>query len=140
MIYVVVQFSCVIYLLINAHFSQLSYALWGLLIMGWIIGYAAVAAMGLDNIAVQPQLKTGHRLVTHGVYRYVRHPMYTSLMIQGLALVFTNPIMLQYLAYGILLVVLFLKSSKEEFYLSQRFDDYAEYKNQSGRFLPALFR
>lgn len=139
MIYVVVQFTCIIFLITNADFSKLGYFSWGLLITGWIVGYLAIFNMKLDNINILPQLKTHHKLITYGIYHYIRHPMYTSIMLQGLAATLTNPTAWQWLIYLLLIVVLFLKSEKEQVYLSKRFDDYQNYQNKTGRFIPFLF-
>lgn len=138
MIYVVIQFICIIFLIISADFSQFAGLNWLLLIIGAVLGFWAVFNMRLDNLNIQPKLKTHHRLITHGIYSVIRHPIYTALLIEALALVMTQPQIQQWLGFGVLIVVLFLKSNKEEFYLSQRFSDYPNYKKQTGRFLPFL--
>lgn len=138
MIYVVVQFTCIIVLLINADFSKLSALAWVLLIAGWIVGYLAVFHMKLSNLNITPELKQNHLLITHGIYRYIRHPMYTSLILQGFAVVLTNPEILQWLLYSLMILTLFLKSGKEQNYLTERFDNYQDYQKNTGRFLPFL--
>ncbi len=138
MIYVVAQFCCIIFLIVNADFSQLGYSAWSLLLIGWVVGVLAVFNMQIGNLNILPKLKTNHQLITHGIYRYIRHPMYTSLILQALAMVFSNPKIVQWLVYFTLIVVLFLKSKKEEMYLRKGFKDYASYQKKTDRFLPFL--
>ncbi len=138
MIYVIIQFSCIIYLVINADFSKLIDFTWGILIVGWIIGCLAMFNMKLSNLNIVPELKNNHLLVSHGIYRYIRHPMYTSLILQGFAVVLTNLEISQWLVYLIMVITLFFKSEKEQNYLTKRFDNYQEYQKNTGRFLPIL--
>lgn len=138
MIYVIAQFACIIYLILNANFSQLNYLGWGILMVGWIIGYLAIINMKLANLNIQPALKDNHLLITHGIYQYIRHPMYASLILQGFAVALTNLEISQWLVYLTLIIVLFLKSEKEQNYLIKRFDNYQDYQKNTGRFLPLL--
>ena len=78
------------------------------------------------------------RLVTNGVYRYSRNPIYIAelTMIAGWAILFTAPIIV---AYGVVLfVVLSLAVRRyEEPRLARQFgDQYAAYTAETGRWLP----
>ena len=82
------------------------------------------------------------RLVTNGVYRYSRNPIYIAelTMIAGWAILFTAPIIV---AYGVVLfVVLSLAVRRyEEPRLARQFgDQYAAYTAETGRWLPRLRR
>ena len=82
------------------------------------------------------------RLVTNGVYRYSRNPIYIAelTMIAGWAILFTAPIIV---AYGVVLfVVLSLAVRRyEEPRLARQFgDQYAAYTAETGRWLPLLRR
>lgn len=86
------------------------------------------------------EIKAQHHLVKTGVYRTVRHPMYTHLWLwvfsQGIVL--NNWIVLVYgvTAWGILYVI---RVPKEEEMLLQEFgDDYQEYMNKTGRVIPKV--
>lgn len=82
-----------------------------------------------------------HKLIQHGPYRWVRHPMYTALFSMGLGWFFLTanlfvgiPLML-----GIVLVVL-SRVQYEEAVLTELFgDEYRVYIKETGRFLPLLF-
>ncbi|HBQ24480.1 MAG TPA: isoprenylcysteine carboxylmethyltransferase family protein, partial [Gammaproteobacteria bacterium] len=81
MIYVVIQFGCIIYLIINARFDLVESFSALLIILSLIVGLMAVVNMRLDNLNIVPTLKDKHQLVTHGIYHFIRHPMYTSVLL-----------------------------------------------------------
>ncbi len=82
-----------------------------------------------------------HKLIRHGPYRWVRHPMYTTLFLMGLGwfLLTANWFVGIPLMVGIVLVVL-SRVQNEEDMLSELFgDEYREYMLQSGQFFPPMF-
>jgi len=88
-----------------------------------------------DTVAIRRE----HRLVTHGPYRWVRHPMYSFsfLALVGFALLSAN----WFIGLtGILaLVVLAVRTPIEETKLIEEFgDEYRAYMRRTGRFLPRL--
>lgn len=139
MIYVVIQFSCIIYLIFNMQFERLNILSYGLISIAVAIGITAVINMKLGNLNIVPTLKKQHQLITNGIYHWIRHPMYTSVLLLCLAFTLTNSHQTAQLVMLILLLDLVLKSNLEEKLLSQRFEKYQDYKNKTGRFIPFLF-
>jgi protein-S-isoprenylcysteine O-methyltransferase Ste14 len=43
------------------------------------------------NWSVTLELREGHRIVEHGVYRHIRHPMYTAIFLYGIAQALLQP-------------------------------------------------
>lgn len=81
-----------------------------------------------------------HKLVTNGIYRWVRHPLYTigSSLFLAFGMMADNwfIILLGVLAF----IVMAIRTPKEEANLIQKFgDEYREYMKRTGRFLPKLF-
>lgn len=138
MIYVIIQFGCIFYLVFNTRFEYLDALGYGLIGIALVIGFSAVTAMELGNLNVVPTLKDQHQLVIGGIYRWIRHPMYTSVLTICLAFTLTNNHQLSQFIMLILLVNLVLKSNLEEKLLTQRFDSYQDYKSKTGRFIPFL--
>ena len=136
MIYVVIQFSCIIYLIFNIQPNQLDWLEYFLLSMAIIIGSIAVINMKFNNLNITPTLKDNHQLRTHGIYKFIRHPMYTSVLLSCLALVLSNPHWIAQLVMAVLLINLILKSNFEEKLLLKRFKSYSKYRQKTGRFLP----
>lgn len=82
-----------------------------------------------------------HKLIQHGPYRWVRHPMYTALFIMGLGwfLLTANWFIGIPLMLGIVVVVL-SRVQKEESVLIDLFgDEYRDYMRRTGCFIPPLF-
>lgn len=81
-----------------------------------------------------------HRLATNGIYKYIRHPLYTigSSFIISFGMMADN----WFIAlFGILAFILMaIRTPKEEANLVEKFgDEYREYMKRTGRFLPKLF-
>ena len=81
-----------------------------------------------------------HKLTTNGIYKYIRHPLYTigSSFILSFGMMADNWFIGM---FGILAFVLMaIRTPKEEANLIEKFgDEYREYMKRTGRFLPKLF-
>ncbi len=110
----------------------------------FLLGCAVGSVLGLivlyynrpGNFAVYPEVKTGAQLITHGPYRYVRHPMYTALMIMMAGIAGYNGHWVNYLAALGITTVVVMKAYREEELLPLVFPQYAVYKAQTKRFVP----
>lgn len=58
-----------------------------LLVASAAVGVAALAANRPGNFNIRPEVKDRARLVTHGIYARVRHPMYSAVLLAMLAFV-----------------------------------------------------
>lgn len=81
-----------------------------------------------------------HKLVTNGIYHYIRHPLYTF----GSSMFISFGMMADtwfIAALGILTFILMaIRTPKEEANLIEKFgDEYREYMKRTGRYLPKLF-
>jgi protein-S-isoprenylcysteine O-methyltransferase Ste14 len=80
-----------------------------------------------------------HTLVTSGPYRWVRHPFYGSAAFIVLAASLLSANWLVLLSGAAVLMLLVLRTKTEEQKLLERFgNDYAEYCQQTGQFIPRL--
>ncbi len=138
MIYVVIQFSAILLLIINTNINNISTYSLILFIASAIIGVTAIINMKISNLNIMPELKDNHKLATNGIYKYIRHPMYTSVILLCLGFLLTEITTVNIIAMLILTVNLFLKSRLEEKLLEQRFNNYKDYKNNTYRFLPFI--
>jgi len=105
----------------------------------WLF-YRAHADLG-TNWSVTLHVREQHRLITQGVYRRIRHPMYTSLLLYsvGQALVLPNwvagPSYL--ITFGLLFV--FRVIPEERMMLEQFGSDYAAYMRKTKRLVPGFW-
>ncbi|MFM2068270.1 MAG: hypothetical protein RLZZ584_3179 [Pseudomonadota bacterium] len=120
------------------------------------LGLWALACNRPGNFHIRPLPKTDGALVQHGPYRWIRHPMYTALLLLAAAIVRltasaagagASVVSLAGLPLGTwavlcwaaLLGVLVLKARVEEVALRLHHPGYAAYCERSRRFLPGLW-
>jgi protein-S-isoprenylcysteine O-methyltransferase Ste14 len=108
------------------------------LILSGILALLGFLHLG-HNLTPHPAPRSHATLVQHGIYGWIRHPLYTSLMLGaiGWALLWQSiPALVVTL---ILILVLDAKARVEEHWLRERFPDYAEYAGRVRRFVPWLY-
>lgn len=90
--------------------------------------------------AVDYQIKTNHELVTQGIYRFIRHPIYIGLLFGyvGAELVIHSYIAIIFFIAGGCLA--YLQAKREEKLLSNYFGEkYKKYMKHSKMFIPYFF-
>ena len=139
MIYVIAQF--LLLALIAWPSANLHVSVVGLLLIFIASGIAllAITANRPGNFNVRPVPKKTGELITSGIYRYVRHPMYCSLFFAGLGFVFCQFVIWKLLAWVLLLATLILKARVEEKALLNHFPDYKNYQKRSKAFIPFIW-
>jgi protein-S-isoprenylcysteine O-methyltransferase Ste14 len=110
-----------------------------LLAMGVVILGLSFLALGKSLTAHPIPAKQGE-LVTDGLYRFARHPIYTGVLAIGLAMALSGGLSPHMLFFIALVVLLNYKASFEEQLLRARYVHYASYAEKTGRFLPKLKR
>lgn len=89
------------------------------------------------NLTVTISTITGHRLVTSGPFRWVRHPLYAGGMLEslGVCLLLSNyAVAAGALGFWTLVII---RTKKEEAILFDTFGEaYRNYQTRTGRFLP----
>lgn len=99
-----------------------------------------LAALQLNrNLSPFPVPKKDGELVQSGLFRYMRHPIYTGiLLLLGGYGVYDASLYKLWVAVA-LWVLFYFKSSFEEQLLEEKFPEYKNYKKKVGRFWPKLF-
>jgi len=110
------------------------------LVAGLWLFYRSHADLG-TNWSVTLELREQHRLITHGVYARVRHPMYTALLLYsaGQALVLPNWVAGPLYLLGMAMLFAFRIGAEERMMLDQFGDQYAAYMARTRRLVPGLW-
>jgi protein-S-isoprenylcysteine O-methyltransferase Ste14 len=137
---VAIQFALILLLVLPFQLALPTVASMVILVAGALLGTWTLLFNRIGNFNIRPEPKDGGRLVTNGPYRYIRHPMYTAVLLSMAAFAFLTDEPLKVFYWVLLLAALWIKSSVEEKMLMGQFPDYASYMQNTGRFLPILPR
>ncbi len=99
------------------------------IIIAFMVLLIAIKDLG-RNLSPFPRPIKNSNLVTKGIYRFTRHPMYYSLIFISIG-VFITKLSIYYLFLSISLsLIIKFKISLEEQYLNNKFKNYLLYKNE----------
>ena len=100
-----------------------------IIIVAFIILLVAIKDLG-RNLSPFPRPIINSNLVTKGIYRFIRHPMYYSLIFISLGVFITKlSIYYLFLTTSLIFIIKF-KIDLEEQYLKNKFKNYLLYKNE----------
>ena len=100
-----------------------------IIIIAFIILLVAIKDLG-RNLSPFPRPINNSKLVTSGIYRFTRHPMYYSLIFISFG-VFITKLSIYYLFLSTsLILIIKSKIALEEQYLKNKFKNYILYKNE----------
>ena len=131
-------------LLVFADYRQPSVVPWfgaALMVIALWLFWRSHADLG-KNWSVSLELRDGHELVIHGVYRFVRHPMYAAIWLWAVA----QGMLLGNWIAGWSIVpafatMYFLRVFREETLMRASFgEEYRKYIRRTGRLLPRMKR
>jgi len=108
-------------------------------VLSGVVGLLAIVTMKLNNLRVQPIPKPDAELISSGIYNYIRHPMYSSVLLLMLPFVVSTPETISFVLYCLLITTLIIKLRYEEHLLLQKFPSYSEYMKRTYRLIPFLF-
>ncbi len=109
---------------------------WTLIILGLLVLYSGIAVLGRNLTPATEPLAHG-QLVTRGVYRVVRHPIYlgVSMALGGYGAL-RGGWWAGAASFAVVLGYFERKARVEERFLLERMDGYAEYQRRVPRLLP----
>jgi protein-S-isoprenylcysteine O-methyltransferase Ste14 len=111
---------------------------WSLVVLAFPLLAWGALSLGRSLTPFPRPLPQG-QLVTAGAYRFVRHPIYFSVLIGcvGLALASQSPLRL--LLTLALLVFFDRKARREEIWLQDQYPEYASYKTRVKKLIPWIY-
>ncbi len=119
----------------------------------WLRSAAAVVAVGClpsirwvlvsigDNISETILTKRTHRLVTHGPYRWIRHPLYAFALLElvSLALLASNWFLLSFPIIASLVFRLLVIPREEANLIKVFGKEYEDYRHRTGALVPRVW-
>jgi protein-S-isoprenylcysteine O-methyltransferase Ste14 len=104
--------------------------------LGVAVRLSALRALG-EFFSAYVTLQPNHRLVRDGIYKYIRHPLYLSLLLipTGIALIFASGLAVPILILAVIFV--FDRIKKEDHLLSQHFGlEFDDYRRNTQKLVP----
>jgi protein-S-isoprenylcysteine O-methyltransferase Ste14 len=113
---------------------------------------AGLVAIGLGGLLVAwsiwdlraslspfPRPVAGAALVETGAYGWIRHPIYTGMVLAGFGWSLATSSMLALIATGMLFLLLVGKAQREETWLIAAHPEYRAYQGRTKRFIPWVY-
>jgi protein-S-isoprenylcysteine O-methyltransferase Ste14 len=126
------------FLVITTCWSYISQ--WAILLVAFSVFLMiwSVIAIRIDNFNIVPAPVTNGELTTHGPYRLIRHPMYSSVLLVSITLI-SDQFSLERLLCGFVIAVdLWIKLKYEEKLLLQKYPDYRSYCKVTKHLIPFI--
>lgn len=137
---VLVQLACIGFVIMTtplaafrSHFL-LPFELAAVTLLAW-----AILSMKAQSWNIFPGVRKNAVLAFRGPYKTVRHPMYLSILVFVIPLLFTGYTHARLLAVLLLATVLILKMELEEKMLRARFPGYHNYSRRTYRIIPWIY-
>jgi protein-S-isoprenylcysteine O-methyltransferase Ste14 len=115
----------------------------GTSLISMFFGFVVLALSAINlgkSLTAHPIPGKNAVLVTDGLYRFVKHPIYSGLILVAFGLTIAGGFFPHTLFFIALVVLLNYKASFEEKLLASAYAGYNEYSRKTGRFIPRLKR
>ena len=105
---------------------------------GMLLILAGLVALG-RSLTPFPHPREGAQLVTRGVFRLVRHPIYTGLLVGAFGWALAWLSVAGVACWAVVAVFFDCKARREERWLRSRLPEYAAYEGRVRRFIPGIY-
>lgn len=109
-----------------------------IIFLGALLGVWAFWLFRSSKFRITPDVADGAKLITNGPYKYIRHPMYSAVLVICLGLILSNINVLSLVFYALLLIDLIFKINYEEKSLVSSFSEYKQYMKKTKRIIPFI--
>jgi protein-S-isoprenylcysteine O-methyltransferase Ste14 len=117
--------------------SIINYVALFLVIIGLITIASAIYALRM-SISAFPSPTSNAKLINTGVFKLVRHPIYSSILISSFGWALYSNSLFRILIFVALFLLFEIKSNFEEQLLIKKFPNYHAYKKNTGKYFPKL--
>jgi len=138
-ILVSIQFICLILIFASGRPFAKNYLLLAVEIMGVALEIWVVITIVRHYLNITPLVKKEAQLVTWGAYRFIRHPMYSGLLLIIWPLIIDRFSLFLMITGLVITLVLIVKLFFEESALKKHFVEYEDYMKTTKRLVPYIF-
>jgi len=86
------------------------------------------------------RIREGHQLITHGIYKYVRHPVYTGTLLRTFAIpIYTTSLLGFLIALVGIPLVIYRIGVEEQMLIEEFSDEYLEYTKATRKLVPYVY-
>jgi len=109
------------------------------IVIGILVGYLAIKRQPRKNFNIRPDIKEDCILIQDGIYGYIRHPMYFSVIVSMLGVLLLRFSLYELVLYMVLVINMITKMLYEESLWHCEGKEYKEYSKNTKRLIPFLF-
>lgn len=109
---------------------------WAIVGVGLTFVFAGSITLGAWYLSERS--KAPKAFYDRGIYGYIRHPIYTGLVIVALAYLVAGPTLLGGIAFLVVVATSTARAEVEEQILVEKSPGYAEYRERTKRFVPLI--
>lgn len=106
--------------------------------VGMLVAVRGALDLG-SNLTPFPRPRAVATLIDGGTYRFVRHPIYTGLVLAGVGWSSATISPLALVLTALLALLFDAKSRREEAWLTERLPGYAAYRARTRKFVPGIY-
>jgi protein-S-isoprenylcysteine O-methyltransferase Ste14 len=138
-LFVIIQFTCIILIVKAGPVINFNILYWIIIGLGASLAAWALWLMKVGTLNIFPEVTKQAQLVTSGPYKFIRHPMYLSVLMLTAVIVANNLSLYKLIIWLVLLIDLNMKLVYEEKLLSKHFKQYHEYMKKSKKLVPYFY-
>ncbi len=133
------QFLFIGLLFVDNALQQIHFVAAIIILLAFFLAVWAIVAMQKSKLRILPEPDVDAILITGGPYHFIRHPMYTAVLLGCAGLLINHFTWMRVAIYIALIMVLIIKLYREEKMLLNKFASYQNYKKYTWRLIPFLF-
>lgn len=134
-----IQFASLFYLVIAFPVLSGKTIIFIIQVCGVLLGVWSIVVMSRSKLNIAPVPRVGSTLINNGPYRFIRHPMYLSLLLIFVPMMILNNSVAGWVVFIVFCINLILKLSYEEKLLKDTFSNYGDYQQQTWRLIPYIY-
>lgn len=136
---VAIQIGCIALIAFTGPIIPKNIFFFSIGISGALLGLWAIIVMELGRFNITPDIHPNSQMTFKGPYKYIRHPMYASVLLITLAWILNYPTIPRLSIWIVLIFDLIIKLNYEEKLLVNRYKEYRDYQHKTKKLIPFIY-